>query len=671
MTRFGLQTTGGRIREALDGRSEPVSPRTHARRHRALTWGFTVVAILYAARLGQLQLVQGSELRERALAQSWGEREIPARRGEILDRDGQALVADDTRYQAFLSASELEVDREEALAAIEGVIDIPGDRRARLLGSTSGWEAIATGITDEERTRLETSLPSGLGFDAYPARQYPRGSIAMRLIGRVAPDGVGQSGVELELDEYLRGVSGRRSIRVDARRQEYRPGDDIIEAPRPGYDVVLTIDAELQRIAENELSRALAETRAVGGDILIYDPRSGEILAVASERQGAAGSAVPAFSDAYEPGSTAKPFLLAALLSEGLVDLDEVVDVEGGQLRDGRRVINDVHEFDELTVREVIAQSSNVGAAKLAERLPPSKQHSYLRDFGFGMPTQVEYPSESGGVLTRASDWSGLSQASHAMGYEMATTSLQLVAAYGALANDGRLMRPTLIKEIRDGSGRAVWKSEPTLVRQVVPARVARTVSDVLADVVSEGTARLAGMARLSVAGKTGTAKLAVNGSYPAGRYRASFVGYAPSDDPRVVILTRLEDPRGAYYGGAIAAPTSQSTLQAALAAEVDAVDRRLVASGVEPRRWSEATPSADRGPFVFAVDRAGEPRSPTGLDVEAVVVPNLRGLPVRAAVSRLHDLGLRVDWSGHLEVTSQDPAPGLTLRRGEKVVLK
>jgi cell division protein FtsI (penicillin-binding protein 3) len=663
--------TGDRIREALDGRSEPVSPATHARRHRALTWGFTVVATLYAARLGYLQFLHGDELRTAAVAQSWGEKEIPARRGEILDRDGQPLVSDDTRYQAFLSVADLDIDRSEAVAAIEDVIDITADRRERLLASTDGWEPIATGVTDEERTRLESSLSGGIGFDAYPARQYPRGSIAMPLIGRIAPDGAGQSGLELELDEHLRGLPGLRRIRVDAKRREYRPGDAMLKEPRPGYDVVLTIDAELQRIAENELARALGETEAVGGDILIYDPRSGEILAAASEKQGAAGGTVPAFSDAYEPGSTAKPFLLAALLNEGLVDLDEVVDVEGGQLRDGRRVITDVHGFDELTVRDVIAQSSNVGAAKLADRLRPSKQHGYLRDFGFGMPTQIEYPSESGGVLTRASEWSGLSPASHAMGYEMATTSLQLVSAYGALANGGRLMRPTLIKEIRDPAGNVVWSAEPTVVRQVVRPEVARTVSEVLANVVSEGTAKLAGMARLSVAGKTGTAKLVVDGVYPPGRYRASFVGYAPADDPRVVILTRLEDPRGAYYGGAIAAPTSQATLQAALAAEVDAVDRRLVASDVEPRRWSGGDPTSDQGPFIFAVDLPGESWSPPGLDTRAVVVPNLRGLPVRAAASRLHDLGLKVEWSGSLTVKSQEPSPGIELRKGEKVVLR
>jgi len=673
VTKYGLHRTGVRIREALDGRAEPVSPRTHGRRHRTLAWVFTSVAVLYAGRLGFLQLLHGGELRERAQAQSVGEKEIPASRGEILDGDGNALVSDDTRYRVFLSPAELMVDRGTALAAVESVVDIPTGRRAPLLASTGGWHSIVAGISDEERTRLQAILPSGLGFEASPARRYPRGSVARRLIGRLAPDGTGQSGLELYLDSLLRGEPGRRTIRVDARRGEYRSPDDVVAEARPGLSVVLTINAELQRIAENELSRALEETGASGGDIIIYEPHTGYLLAVASEKDGASSTAVPAFSDAYEPGSTAKPFLLAALLNEGLVDLDEMIDVEGGELRAGRRVIRDVHGFDELSVRDVIVQSSNVGAAKLAERLRPSVQHSYLRDFGFGMPTHLEYPSESRGRLRRPSEWTAMSQASHAMGYEMSMTSLQLVAAYGAIAHEGRLMRPTLIKELRDASGRIVWAAEPTVVRQVLEPDVARAVSEVLEDVVSQGTARLAGMARLSVAGKTGTARLAVNGGYASGRYRASFVGYAPADRPRVVILTRLEDPKGAYYGGAIAAPTSQATLQAALATQVGAVDDRLVASGISPRRWSGAAPGADRGPFIFAVggaDQTWASEAATGAQFP-VAMPNLRGLPVRSAVTRLHELGLRVELHGSELVEGQDPAPGGEVRRGAIVVLR
>lgn len=673
-TRFGLQRGGARLREVLDGRPEPVSSRTHGRRHRVLAWAFTALTILYAVRLGQLQLVRGADYHARALAQSLEQEELPAARGRILARDGTALVSDDTRYHAYLAPDELAASRDEALRAIDAVLDLSPERRAALRSAREGWETIARGVTDEERQALYTAVGSGLHFDALPARAYPRGGIAQGLVGRIGADGRGATGLELTLDSLLRGQPGRARVRVDGHRRAYRPPDAVVAEPRPGYDVVLTIDAELQRIAENELARALARTGSTAGDIVLLDPRNGEILAVASEREGAAPGSVPAFADPYEPGSTAKPFLLAALLNEDLVDLDEVIDVEGGQLTIGRRTIRDVHGFEQLTVRDVIAQSSNVGAAKLVSRLRPQVQHSYLRDFGFGMPTSVEHPSESAGRLRRVSEWTSLSPASHAIGYEMSVTSLQLVAAYAAIANEGRLMEPILIREIRDRDGRIVRRARPSVVRQVVRPEVARAVGRVLEDVVQEGTASLANFASLAVAGKTGTARLAAEGGYAAGRYRASFVGYAPADEPRVVILTRLEDPAGgAYYGGAIAAPTSHATLEAALVTRGGRLDQRLVRSGVEPRRWTERGPVAEeRGPFVFAVGGAEQtwsgdasPRSGT------VTVPSLTGLSPRSAVARLHALGLRAEWHGKGTVTEQSPVPGRALARGSAVVLR
>jgi len=673
-TRFGLQRGGVRIRDVLDGRPEPVSGRTHRRRQRALAWGFSALALAYGVRLGQLQLVEGTDYRARAVAQSFDQEELPAARGRILARDGSPLVSDDTRYHAYLAPRELGASLDDALVAIDAVLDLTPERRAALSSSRDGWETIARGVTDQERQALRTAVGPGIHFDALPAREYPRGGIARGLLGRIGAEGRGASGLELHLDSLLRGAPGRARVRVDGHRGAYRPPDAIVAEPQPGFDVVLTIDPELQRIAENELARALARTGSTAGDILLLDPRNGEILAVASEREGASQGTVPAFSDPYEPGSTAKPFLLAALLNEERVDLDEVIDVEGGELRIGRRTIRDVHGFEELTVRDVIAQSSNVGAAKLVSRLRPQVQHAYLRDFGFGMPTGVDHPAESAGRLRRATEWTTLSPASHAMGYEISVTSLQLISAYAAIANDGRLMRPILVREVRDREGRIVWRAEPKVVRQVVRPAVAHTVGRVLEEVVQDGTASLANFASLAVAGKTGTARLAADGGYARGRYRASFVGYAPADEPRVVILTRLEDPaNGAYYGGAIAAPTSHATLEAALVTRGGRLDQRLVRSGVEPRRWTErGAIGEEQGPFVFAVGAAEQTWSEDAARADATVtVPSLTGLPLRAAVARLHQLGLRAEWYGKGTVAEQSPAPGRALARGSAVVLR
>lgn len=674
MTRFGIHSKTQLEGFAGDAR-EAALARTHRVRHRALGVAFTFVAVAYAVRLGDLQILEGDAHRARQVAQSAEWELLPAVRGRILDRRGRVLAAPDTRYQAFLAVDELRIDRAEAIETVASVVPVARERRSAIADARGGWSLVASDVSDEERVRLQRTIGQGIYFESRSAREYPR-SMGRRLIGAVGSDGRGGTGLEADLDFWLVGEPGRAEVRLDGHRNAYRPpGGQITEAV-PGHDVVLTLDAELQRIAENELARALARTGASGGDIVLLDPRTGEILALASERTDGAVDQISGLSDPYEPGSTLKPFLLASLLSEGVVDLDEVVDVENGRLRIGSRVITDVHGYDTLSVRRVISKSSNVGAAKLSTRLTPAVQHRYLRDFGFGMRTQLGHLSESPGRLSRPESWTSLSPASHAIGYEVSATSLQLALAYGAIANGGVLMRPSLVREIRDPSGRLVRRFDPSPVRRVISEEVAAAVRGVLEEVVRDGTGTLASMARFAVAGKTGTARLAVDGRYAPGRHRASFVGFAPADDPRIVILTRLEDPKGGvYYGGAIAAPTSQATLKAALAADGVQVDPRLVVSNARPRPWSGG-PAADtpEGTVIFASSGTGATGTANGTDTSGggvVALPDLAGLSARAAAARLHALGLRVEWRGQGRVAGQSPAPGSEVPRGETVVLR
>lgn len=650
--------------------SRLVCSRTHRRRLYCLGAAFSVLATAYIGRLVQLQILDGSEWQRIARAQSAKEVEIPARRGGIYDREGRPLALDDVRYRAYLAPREM-ADVDAGIEAASRILGLSSTQEARLRKADSGWVPLPGRLTDAERDRLLGAIRVGVYFTALPARTYPLGDVGRVLLGAIDSEGEALSGLELQLDGQLRGQPGASRERLDAYGGTYLlPGERIAE-PQPGRDVILTIDADLQRIAENELERALAETGSQAGDIVLLEPGTGALLAVASKGYGNVKH-VPVFTDAYEPGSTLKPFLLASLLNESLVDLGETIDVEGGVLKLGRRVIRDVHPNDELTVAEVITYSSNVGAVKLSQRMRPAVQYRYLRDFGFGTPTGIEYPSESGGRLARPRTWSALSPASLAMGYEISLTSLQLAAAYSALANDGLLMRPYLVREIRDESGRTLERTEPQAVRRVVRPDVARQVTAVLRDVVREGTGTLAGMATLAVAGKTGTARLATAGGYTSDRYRASFVGYAPSDDPQVVILTRLEDPQGRYYGGTVAAPTSHATLEAALATQGMRLDRRLLVREPAPGSWGGGRAPADAGPFIFAVGSspASWPKEPEEA-ARAVVMPDLAGLPLRAAVSRLHELGLRVELKGTGQIRGQAPAPGQTVTRGATVVLR
>lgn len=648
----------------------PIRSRTHRRRLHVVAVGFAVVSTAYGARLVQLQLVDGERWRSLAAVQNAEEIEIPARRGGIYDRHGRPLALDGQEFRAFLAPDEL-ADRDRAVETVSRILGLSGREESKLRAAEAGWAPIPRRISNSDRDRLLGALREGIHFDHLPSRDYPEGGRARALLGALDSEGGGASGIELEFDSLLAGSAGASLTRRDANGGTYWLPDAQIAEPRPGSDVILTIDAELQAIAEAALDRGLEETGASGGDIVLLDPRTGELLAVAS-RRGEGIRKVPAFTDPYEPGSTLKPFLLASVLAEGAAGLTDTVDAEGGRYRIGRRTIEDVHPYDTITVAEVIRYSSNIGAAKLAQLLRPSVQYRYLRDFGFGLPIGLRHPAESGGLLRRPANWTGMSSASLAMGYEISVTSLQLAAAYGALANEGVLMRPYLVREVRRSDGRSVYRKEPEALRRVVDRDVSADVVGVLATVVEEGgTGSAAALASMSVAGKTGTARLTFGGRYER-RYASSFVGFTPADDPRLVVLTKLEDPQGKYYGGAVAAPIIQDLLQAALATRGIVLDRRLAVSPAEPRRWSAAEDQAETGSFIFALGTT--PTRWPAVEVTATgtrPMPDLRGLPVRAAAARLLELGLNVAVAATGRVIAQDPAPGVAVARGTAVEIR
>jgi cell division protein FtsI (penicillin-binding protein 3) len=678
-------------------KSRVVEYRVHTRRCRFLSILVLVAAVGMTARAAQIQLVQSDRWRTRAESQGNLRGTLPAARGGIFDRHGRPLAVSTEEFDAFFAPAEAR-NGERDVETIVRIAGLDSRAAARLAKAEQGWSPIGR-VDGRVRAGLEEAVASGVHFNAVATRAYPEGGIARSLLGSVDEKGQGQSGLELLFDSLLVGTEGEVVWRRDARGELYPVPEAERSLPRPGRDVYLTIDLELQEIAEQALTRALTETGASGGDVLMADPRTGELLAVASVRDDRKFG-IPAFTDPYEPGSTVKPFLIATLLQEKRATLEDRVDVENGVWHTAHRTIRDVHGYDSLSVAQVLLHSSNIGAAKLAGRLDRGLQYAYLRDFGFGTPTGVRVPSESAGLLHRPAAWSAVSQASLAFGYELLITSVQLVAAYGSLANGGVLMRPMLVREIRDREGEVTWRSIPEPVRRVLREDVASQVTEVLTWVVSEqGTGRRAALETLSIAGKTGTARIASNGGYDDRRYAASFVGFAPADDARLVILTKLEDPKGQYYGGGIAAPVSRRVLQAMLAGEdaglMDGPDSesgaapgtysgseldwsRATSSRVEQReRGAEAGATSSPAPvFRFAAaarsGASGFDGTPdAGSETAEVEVPDVRGLDVRAAVVRLHELGLRVEIHGSNEVTEQVPSAGITAVRGASVILR
>jgi cell division protein FtsI (penicillin-binding protein 3) len=407
-----------------------------------------------------------------------------------------------------------------------------------------------------------------------------------RLVGRVDARGTAVEGLELALDSVLRGRPGSQRVLRDASGRNFDSPSATLVSPTPGQAVVLTIDQDLQEIAERALGEAVSRLGATGGDVVVLDPHSGEVRALASRRADPRTTAATALTEPFEPGSTLKPFIAAGLLARGRVRARDVVDTREGTLTIEGRTVHDVHRgLDRMSLAQVLQWSSNVGIVRFAERLAPREQYETLRDFGFGAPTGAPYPSEAAGTLRPPARWSRQSAASLAMGYEIAVTPLQLAAAYATFANGGELLEPALVKEIRGPDGLLRYRHAKRVVRRVMPPVVADRVRSMLVDVVTGGTAVEADLTTFQLAGKTGTARRTVGGRYATMQYYATFAGLFPADRPQFVIVVKLDSPKDVYYGGSTAAPVSRAVLEAALAARDAALDRRALADASSRRQ--------------------------------------------------------------------------------------
>jgi cell division protein FtsI (penicillin-binding protein 3) len=672
------------------------SKKVYVLRRRILLLSLVGAAAMITARAFQVALVEHTEWQRRADSQHADTLHMPAPRGTIYDREGDPLASSREVWMVAVAPREIS-DPVLVAERLSEQVGLPQRAARRVVTGNQRWVVLPGRY--EESTRQALDGLSGVHFGRAMKRFYPHGAMASELLGRVNVSGEVAGGVEQELDSVLAGRDGRAVVRVDSRGRPI-PGVMLrIIEPVPGRDVVLTIDADLQEIAGDALIDALETTGAASGEMVIADPATGEILAAVSRRGGRPAGSWTAATAPYEPGSTIKPFTLASLLTERRASLSDSVYGEEGSYRLFGRTINDVQPHGWLTLREGFLVSSNIILAKSASRLDPAQQYRRLRDFGFGAPTGISYPSESGGRLRRPADWSKQSQASLAFGYEISVTPLQLVMAYAAIANGGLLMEPRLVREVRARDGRVDRRIEPFVVRRVMSEQVAAELRDLLVEAVDRGTGRAASLGALKVAGKTGTARFTVAGRYQPGAYVATFAGFFPADDPQLVFLVKLDRPQGDYYGGLTAAPVTKATLQAALAAKGMPFDRRAVA--MAPTRALEVARAGEReAPLaVRAVSFAHSVSAAPNADAEGdrpqdqpaqaerqgavvlgradrsepggvAVVPPVEGLSLRVAVRRLHASGFRVRIEGGGKVVATIPAEGSVVREGALVRL-
>lgn len=637
-----------------------------------------VFALALVVRAAKVQIIDGKEWSERAKRQQFFTSSAPAPRGDILDASGKPLVESRELVKVAVAIPELR-DTAFAIRALRSSrLDATPVRAA--IARKRRWVDLP-GLHDPARISSLVKL-NGIHFTPVLQRVYSPSGGVRRIVGGMDGKGNPLDGIELALDTVLRGDSAPVTLARNRDGRALETPDAWSNPPRPGSTVTLTINSGLQDICERQLSVAVDSLGATGGDIVVMNPHTGEILAMATNRAGRSVWANTAVTEPFEPGSTLKPFVAAALLARGRARPDEIIPTFNGKLELDGRTIVDMHKAPQLSLADVIRFSSNVGIVQFGQRLSPREKYETYRDLGFGVASGVPLPAESPGTLREPAAWSRQTPASILLGYEITVTPLQLVTAYGAIANGGELLEPHLVKEIRSPDGEVLYRAQPRVVRRVMSEEIAHTMREMLLAVVREGTATKADLETFAVAGKSGTARrTSLNAGYTAGNYTASFVGLFPAEDPQYVVLVKLDSPTGSHYaGGDIAAPVTRIVLRAALAARDAALNREgLLAAGE-----STAVPSPARAvdTSVKLAASAPPPELPASYVVSLPVkpkakpvarpsrmIPDVAGLTLRGAVRLLHSRGFQVRVMA-ASTMSTSPAAGAIAPAGSIVQL-
>lgn len=538
--------------------------------------GFLLITVMLWLRLAWMQVLHPSHWVTLARRQHLQVLELTPSRGAILDRQGRPLAVSIRLTSVFADPRHVKDPKGTALRLSPLLHRSASELESQLTKPGRGFVWLARRIPNEAAARIRKMRLPGVDLVMEPQRVYPQGYLASHLVGFAGLDARGLEGLELAYDPLLKGEPGWRWLSRDARRRPVGNWEAPTVAPRDGMTLVLTVDTTLQFIAERELEIAYEKAQAQGASIIVMDPMTGEILAMANRptfdpnrfsQTPAEERRNRAVTDTFEPGSVFKVVTAAVALGRGAVRPEDRFFCENGNYPVAGHILNDHRPHGWLTFREVITQSSNIGTAKVAMRLGPNSIYQGIQAFGFGTPTGVELPGEVGGLSKPPSQWSRPSITVIPIGQEITVTALQLAQAISAVANGGLLVKPRVVREIRDPSGNPVKRFSPTVIRRVISEEAAHTLQKILAGVVEEGTGRLAQVPGLKAAGKTGTAqKIEPTGGYSHSHFVASFIGFVPVEHPRLAIVVVVDDPRGSYFGGVVAAPVFKEVAMESLA---------------------------------------------------------------------------------------------------------
>lgn len=455
-------------------------------------------------------------------------------------------------------------DKELAAGRLGALLGLRKEFLAERLGRKKQFVWLARKLPWEAAEQVKALELDGFYFMKESRRSYPNATLASQLIGFAGLDNIGLDGLEMHYDKYLRGTPGWTMVLRDAKRRDLALSD-VLQPPVDGYSLVLTIDQFTQYIAEREIDRIVEKYRPKGAVVIVMDVKTGEILGLAnrptfdlneSSRYPMETRRNRAVTDFFEPGSVFKIVTAAAALDTGKLDLADKFFCENGEYRVANHTLHDVHPYGWLTFEDVIVQSSNIGTTKIAQKIGADTVYAYAKLLGFGALTAVDIPGEVVGVLKSPSVWSKTSIGAVPIGQEVCVTALQLVCAISALVNGGDYMRPYVVRSIIDRRGECIREFKPQVVRRAVSVETSQKMRRILASVVENGTGKLAQSTFFKSGGKTGTGqKIEPNGTYSHSKFTASFIGFAPVDDPQIAIAVIVDEPRPYYYGGVVSAP--------------------------------------------------------------------------------------------------------------------
>jgi len=633
---------------------------------------FLVLFIALISRAFQIQVLSGKMLKSLAEKQHIKTLQIEPERGIIFDRNGEKLAASSMAHSVYADPSKISAPAKVA-DKVAPILNIDRGTVLRKVSGSKNFCWLARKIPPEQASKIEALNMDGIFLIKEPKRFYPNGELAGRLLGFVGLDYTGLEGLELKYDNFLKATPEKLIWARDARGNRLFPRiENAAIQQEEGYNLVLTIDSSIQHIVESNLTDAIKSKGAKGGFVIVMDPKTGEILALADQpgfdpnkfsRYNLGEGKNKAITDCFDPGSTFKPFLAAAALQEGIVKESDRFYCENGTYKVSDRVFHEANrkKYGTLTFHDILKYSSNIGCVKVSERLKKEKFHHYITQFGFGSKTGIDLPGEVSGILRAPQNWTKVDASTIAFGQGVSVTAIQLITALSAIANNGLLMKPHIVRAVVDKQGRIIKKFETTPVRQVISPKTAKRLTAILTDVVGDddGTGKNAQIVNVAVAGKTGTSQKFdfARKVYSSEKVRTSFMGFFPAEDPQIAILVTLDEPQRDKWGGVAAAPVFKNIGEQILTCFKTDIKESPFLVPEEEKKGSVKLKLVS-APQTISTQADAEK------DADEPFMPDFRGMTIKDALMKAREKGIDIKVTGSGWAVSQKPKAGVSIHR-------